>query len=169
MKILSSQDYHGFQVEVKSPETPEDVAYVCNIAAGQKLYNNEDGVFYKLLNTDRRYIKQIAAMTINDAVYGLSIIWDYAQRVVDLGFADSIEQLESFGFLRNAVGVFVPKRQRGGLIGSLMVNYNMDSFGEPVFCIGDSIEQQAFWTSPRIDKTHLKFMLTEKSTVRVNF
>lgn len=169
MKILSSQDYQGLQVEVKSPETPEDFAYICNLAVGQKLYVSEKYVFYKLLTTERKYIKQIAAMSIDDALYGLAIIWDYTKRVVDLGFAGSEQEMKDYGFLQNAVGVFVPKKQRGGLIGSLMANYITDLFGEDVFCVGDSIEEQAFWTSPRVDKTHIKFMLTEKATVRINF
>ena len=169
MKILTSQNYHGMIVEVKSPETPEDSNYICNVAAAQKLYTNTESVFYKLLNRDRQYIRKIAAMTIQDAIYGLAIVWDYSQRVVDLGYAKSLQDMDDFGFLRQAVGAFVPPRQRGGLIGSLMVNNILDSFAQPVFCVGDDIQAQAFWTSERINKTYLQFMLTERASVRVNF
>lgn len=169
MKILTSQKYYGYNVEVKTPESPEELNYICNLSAAQKIYKDEDSVFYKLLNRDRQYINQMAAMTINDAVYGLAIVWEYSKRVVDLGYAKSLQDMDEYGFLRNAVGVFVPVAQRGGLIGSLMANNIMESFGKPVFCIGDDIKAQAFWTSDRVDKTHLEFMLTERATVRVNF
>jgi len=169
VKILTSQSYYGYNVEVKTPEAPEELNYICNLAIAQKLYVNEDYTFYKLLNNERQYIRQMAAMSIHDALYGLAIVWDYSRRIVDRGFAESMEQMESFGFLPQAVGVFVPPRQRGGLIGSLMVNNILDSFAQPVFCIGDSLQEQAFWMSDRVDKTYIKFMLTEKATVRINF
>lgn len=169
MKILTSYRMYEHLLELKIPESPEEMAYICNMAAGQNLYVNEEHTFYKLLNFDRKYIKQMVAITYGDSMYGISIIWDYAQRSVDLGRAKSIEQMKEFGFIQYAIGAYVAPKQRGGLIGSLLVNENMESFKKDVCSIGEDLQSQAFWASAAVDKKYLKFMLTDRSTVRINF
>lgn len=169
MKTFSSYSHNGSVIAVKAPETHSDFNYLCNIAIAQNMFLNTDSMFYKLLNRERYYIRHITAIMLEDQIYGLSLIWDYAQRAVDLKRVESIDKLFEYGFLQHAIGVFMAPSHRRGRIGSMITNYNMRSFEDKVFCVGDSIEQQKFWMSPYVDKTYLDFMLINQSATKITF
>lgn len=169
MRTFSSYNINGYDIAIKSPETHSDFNYLCNTAFAQHMFINENTMFYKLLDRERYYIRHITAIMLEDEMYGISLIWDYGQRAVDLKRVESVEKLLEYGFVQHTIGVYVSPNHRRGRVGSLIANYNMKSFEERVFSHGDNIEQQKFWMSPRVDKTYLDFMLIDQSSSKVNF
>lgn len=169
MKTLSSHKFYDFKIAINAPETHEDFNYLCNLAVAQKMYENVDWTFFKLLDHQRQYIRHLAAVMVDDEMFGLSIIWDFTKRLVDLNKADSEQTLIDFGFLQNAIGVYVPEKYRGGKVGSLIANHTMESFGEPVFAIGNTEDQYWFWASKYVDKTYLPFVITDDYSSKINF
>lgn len=169
MKVLTAQQYDHIKILVNAPETDEEFNYLCNLALAQHMFVDPKWTFFKLLNNERHYIRHIVAMMNNDYMFGLSIIWDYTRRAVEKEKAPDEETLFDYGFVKHAVGVFVPTWYRRGKVGSLLVNQTMESFQEPVFANANTFHQQQFWSSPCVDKTYLKFMLTDNETVRVSF
>lgn len=169
MRTFSSYNFNGNEIAVRAPDTHGDFNYLCNTAFAQAMYSDEDSMFAKLLDRQRHYVRHIVAIMQDDEVYGISLIWDYAQRAVDLKRVDSVNQLYEYGFLQHAIGVFVTPNKRGGKVGSLIANYNLKSFEEKVFCIGETPEQQKFWASHAVDKTNLEFMLINKASTKINF
>lgn len=169
MKILSTYEIYGLQIKIASPEDEVDFNYLCNLAVAEHIYEKPEWTFYKLLNNERQYIRHMAALMQDDVIYGLGIVWDYAQRVSDKGLVEDVATLLDYGFLQYAVGVYVSPHQRNNKIGSIIVNNTMTSFGKPVFCNGHTTEQQSFWMSETVDKTHLKFMLFDNNSAKHTF
>lgn len=169
MKTFASYVLNGNEIGVVAPESHSDFNYLCNLARAQHMYIDENSIFYKLLGRERNYIRHITAITIDDEMYGLSLIWDYAKRAVNLNRVESEEKLFEYGFLRHAIGTYIGPKYRRGKVGSLITNFNLQSFEEPVFCHGATEVQQRFWASPRIDKTFLKFMLIGQTTTKIDF